>query len=326
MFSSATTPQCIDPHVLIKQEPIGDAHGDDAFATAGARIDDAGDDEDEDDERDGGEDGETLTSTIKAEFAHRSPHLGNLGSDDEDDDSKLLHSAEGKKLSPKERRQLRNKVSARNFRVRRKEYIGHLESLVNAHSSEAKSLRKEVASLRKENESLVAELSKLKIDGNDAAPAIAPTPASMTSPYEEPMHVDNVLDNTPMLPSIGRSNSQRSIASLLQRDSSSLIPTRESFQKDINPWSAGSQFASDWPLSGMASPSASSGPFDFNLNQFTSVFALRTAEPFSPRFSEKELMGKTGAVIGSTSELQACLDTFDAFMGCVVGSSWHTTA
>lgn len=38
----------------------------------------------------------------------------------EDEDEKILQSEEGKKLNPKERRQLRNKVSARNFRVRRK--------------------------------------------------------------------------------------------------------------------------------------------------------------------------------------------------------------
>ena len=221
-------------------------------------------------------------------------------------------------------------MSARNFRVRRKEYIGHLESLVNAHSSEAKNLRKEVATLRKENESLVAELSKLKIAGGETTTTIAPTPASMTSPYEEPLRVDathgSAVDGTPMLPSIVRSNSQRSIASLLQRESSSLIPTRESFQKDINPWSAGSQFANEWPLSGLASPSASSGPFDFNLNQFTSVFTLRSAEPFSPRISEKELLGKASVAPHNASELQACMDTFDAFMGCIVGSAWRSAA
>jgi len=37
-----------------------------------------------------------------------------------DEDEKILTSEEGKRLNPKERRQLRNKVSARNFRVRRK--------------------------------------------------------------------------------------------------------------------------------------------------------------------------------------------------------------
>jgi bZIP-type transcription factor MBZ1 len=40
--------------------------------------------------------------------------------DDMDDDEKLLASEEGKKLTSKERRQLRNKVSARAFRSRRK--------------------------------------------------------------------------------------------------------------------------------------------------------------------------------------------------------------
>ena len=37
-----------------------------------------------------------------------------------DEDERLLASEEGKKLSSKERRQLRNKVSARAFRSRRK--------------------------------------------------------------------------------------------------------------------------------------------------------------------------------------------------------------
>lgn len=40
--------------------------------------------------------------------------------DDMDEDERLLNSEEGKKLSSKERRQLRNKVSARAFRSRRK--------------------------------------------------------------------------------------------------------------------------------------------------------------------------------------------------------------
>lgn len=285
-------------------------------------------------DEDDNDDDDTLTASIKADIAHRSPLYGNLGSDDEDDDSKLLHSAEGKKLSPKERRQLRNKVSARNFRVRRKEYIGHLESLVNAHSSEAKSLRKEVASLRKENQDLATELSRLKLSGADAhAQAVtANTPASITSPFEEPLEDTNAallnsIDTAPMLPSLVRSNSQRSAMSLqLQRDSSSLIPTRESFQKDINPWSAGSQFAGDWPLSGLASPTGPSSPFDFNLNQFTSVFALRDADAFSPHFSEKELLGKGGQMLRGATEMQACITAFDDFLGCVLGSGWHATA
>jgi len=50
------------------------------------------------------------------------PHVGRMRKDEEDmdEDERLLASEEGKKLSSKERRQLRNKVSARAFRSRRK--------------------------------------------------------------------------------------------------------------------------------------------------------------------------------------------------------------
>jgi hypothetical protein len=50
------------------------------------------------------------------------PHIIRAKKDEEDmdEDERLLASEEGKKLSSKERRQLRNKVSARAFRSRRK--------------------------------------------------------------------------------------------------------------------------------------------------------------------------------------------------------------
>jgi hypothetical protein len=50
------------------------------------------------------------------------PHIARMkkDEDDMDEDERLLASEEGKKLSSKERRQLRNKVSARAFRSRRK--------------------------------------------------------------------------------------------------------------------------------------------------------------------------------------------------------------
>ena len=49
--------------------------------------------------------------------------------DDMDEDERLLASEEGKKLSSKERRQLRNKVSARAFRSRRKGSSIHAQEL-----------------------------------------------------------------------------------------------------------------------------------------------------------------------------------------------------
>jgi hypothetical protein len=99
--------------------------------------------------------------------------------EDMDEDERLLASEEGKKLSSKERRQLRNKVSARAFRSRRKgmspilllsdiklctnefiEYISQLEGEVATKSSEADNLRIENDALRAENTRLT-DLTKL---------------------------------------------------------------------------------------------------------------------------------------------------------------------
>ncbi|KAK5740947.1 hypothetical protein LTR17_004301 [Elasticomyces elasticus] len=82
------------------------------------------------------------------------PHIARMKKDEEemDEDERLLNSDEGKKLSSKERRQLRNKVSARAFRSRRKEYIGQLEGEVALKVQEATSLRQENTALLQEND------------------------------------------------------------------------------------------------------------------------------------------------------------------------------
>ncbi|OCT49826.1 putative bZIP transcription factor [Cladophialophora carrionii] len=74
--------------------------------------------------------------------------------DEMDEDERLLASEEGKKLSSKERRQLRNKVSARAFRSRRKEYISQLEGEVATKVQEANDLRVLNQQLREENNRL----------------------------------------------------------------------------------------------------------------------------------------------------------------------------
>ncbi|KAH7080923.1 hypothetical protein FB567DRAFT_595253 [Paraphoma chrysanthemicola] len=81
------------------------------------------------------------------------PHIIRAKKDEEDmdEDERLLASEEGKKLSSKERRQLRNKVSARAFRSRRKEYIGQLEGEIAGKTQEAQGLREENRILREEN-------------------------------------------------------------------------------------------------------------------------------------------------------------------------------
>ncbi|KAJ2660870.1 hypothetical protein IWW48_002725 [Coemansia sp. RSA 1200] len=67
-----------------------------------------------------------------------------------------------KSMSSKERRQLRNKISARNFRVRRKEYISNLEAEVRMHKEEADGLRKDLVVSKKENQQLRDEIQKLR--------------------------------------------------------------------------------------------------------------------------------------------------------------------
>ncbi|KAH8714220.1 hypothetical protein BGZ61DRAFT_448675 [Ilyonectria robusta] len=71
-----------------------------------------------------------------------------------DEDERLLASEEGKKLSSKERRQLRNKVSARAFRSRRKEYITQLEAEIANKVNENGDLRTQNRALMDENKRL----------------------------------------------------------------------------------------------------------------------------------------------------------------------------
>lgn len=65
---------------------------------------------------------QSAASTIGDNRQDLQPHIIRAKKDEEDmdEDERLLASEEGKKLSSKERRQLRNKVSARAFRSRRK--------------------------------------------------------------------------------------------------------------------------------------------------------------------------------------------------------------
>ncbi|KAI9488208.1 hypothetical protein BDB00DRAFT_61123 [Zychaea mexicana] len=67
-----------------------------------------------------------------------------------------------KKLTPKERRQLRNKISARNFRVRRKEYINTLEAQVDEHKKHAERLKTRLDDVEEENKQLRLEVDSLR--------------------------------------------------------------------------------------------------------------------------------------------------------------------
>lgn len=94
------------------------------------------------------EDGEGSTPN-----ANHMSHVQRMRKEEEDmdEDERLLASEEGKKLSSKERRQLRNKVSARAFRSRRKEYISQLEGEIATKVNENNDLRSQNRALLEEN-------------------------------------------------------------------------------------------------------------------------------------------------------------------------------
>ncbi|KAJ5948300.1 bZIP transcription factor bZIP-1 [Penicillium verhagenii] len=104
---------------------------------------------------------------------------------DMDEDERLLASEEGKKLSSKERRQLRNKVSARAFRSRRKEYIGQLESEVAARTNEAHEARLQNRALYEENARL-NDLARMLLGSPHFANFLNEMPDSV--PAQVPAH------------------------------------------------------------------------------------------------------------------------------------------
>ncbi|KAI6037625.1 hypothetical protein EDC04DRAFT_2702440 [Pisolithus marmoratus] len=94
---------------------------------------------------------------------------------------------EYKKMSSKEKRQLRNKISARNFRVRRKEYITTLEGDIAERDRLIDAIRSELGSSKSENIALRQEIAALKrclLEGR-ALPDL-PAPAELPPPPASP--------------------------------------------------------------------------------------------------------------------------------------------
>ncbi|KAJ9252986.1 transcriptional regulator family: bZIP [Paecilomyces variotii] len=134
------------------------------------------------------------------------PQMAKAKKDEEemDEDERLLASEEGKKLSSKERRQLRNKVSARAFRSRRKEYIGQLEGEVAVKTNEANELRMQNRALFEENARLT-DLTRMLLSSphfssflNDFIPSSQPQqqqqvqPAVVSQPQMQQNHQKDV--------------------------------------------------------------------------------------------------------------------------------------
>ncbi|KAJ6572256.1 hypothetical protein B0H19DRAFT_1373091, partial [Mycena capillaripes] len=87
-------------------------------------------------------------------------------------------------MSNKEKWQLRSKISARNFRVRRKEYISTLEYNIAERDRLLSAIRAELGSTQSENPALRQEITALKrtlLDNRGPAPVLPP-PAPLSSP------------------------------------------------------------------------------------------------------------------------------------------------
>ncbi|KAJ2030485.1 hypothetical protein IWW57_001162 [Coemansia sp. S610] len=132
------------------------------------------------------------TKTAAKDQAPEALGMGSPESDESD-----IGDVDLKSLTSKERRQLRNKISARNFRVRRKEYISDLEDKVRMHKEEADGLRSELAVFRKDNSLLRDEVKRLSLrlgalagpSAGQVAPkrALPPQPSStMAQPPAQP--------------------------------------------------------------------------------------------------------------------------------------------
>ncbi|KAF2642002.1 hypothetical protein P280DRAFT_468480, partial [Massarina eburnea CBS 473.64] len=144
------------------------------------------------------------------------PHVIRAKKDEDemDEDERLLASEQGKKLSSKERRQLRNKVSARAFRSRRKEYIGQLEGEVAMKVQEANELRTQNHALMEENARSRAFIERLlrhqaftpfleelsRDESLQSKPVMATTPAPTPVRNQSSMHQSQQFGGMPSQP------------------------------------------------------------------------------------------------------------------------------
>ncbi|CAK7215860.1 hypothetical protein SBRCBS47491_002620 [Sporothrix bragantina] len=146
-----------------------------------------------------------LLSSMRAKPS--SPNGGNAGmgnmprakkdEEDMDDDERLLASEEGKKLTSKERRQLRNKVSARAFRSRRKEYISQLEAEIAGKVTENGDLRAQNRLLAEENKRL-SDLTRMLLGSpsfSDFLDRLSSNPALV--PQNQPQTVPTQVQGVP---------------------------------------------------------------------------------------------------------------------------------
>ncbi|GJJ71841.1 bZIP-type transcription factor MBZ1 [Entomortierella parvispora] len=149
-----------------------------------------------------------------------------------------------KKMTSKERRQLRNKISARNFRVRRKEYIYTLEGQVLQHKTEARHLREAVTLVQEENirlrdelEVVRQQLAEATLNGNPVSQAVSATPdQASAAPLSK--------ENQSLLSSIMSRNAKANVTLSVARPQSPILTPN--LHKDIPNSSNGSTAQNSW--------------------------------------------------------------------------------
>ncbi|CAO3690389.1 hypothetical protein G6F70_000106 [Rhizopus microsporus] len=109
-----------------------------------------------------------------------------------------------KAMTSKERRQLRNKISARNFRNRRKEYIEGIEKELQQQKIENSQMKLEIKWLKSKVEQLQAENDKLRIDV--AVLNSLPAP-SVLAPYSSSPDIEP----SPMLSNDNNNNNNNAV-------------------------------------------------------------------------------------------------------------------
>ncbi|KAI0142510.1 hypothetical protein F4776DRAFT_661581 [Hypoxylon sp. NC0597] len=194
--------------------------------------------------------------------------------DEMDEDERLLASEEGKKLSSKERRQLRNKVSARAFRSRRKEYITQLENEIANKVTENGDLRAQNRALMEENRRL-SDLTRMLL----SSPSFS-----------------NFLDHLSSNPS--------TIPQQQQQQPEQRQPEPRQVPKDINPYVAGQQNHQQQQIGMVMIPEHTMDFSVLNINSDAfnyqpQVFAVLET-PDMPIIDTEALAGKSSNFVGES--------------------------
>ncbi|KAF9961453.1 hypothetical protein BGZ65_010680 [Modicella reniformis] len=147
-----------------------------------------------------------------------------------------------KKMTSKERRQLRNKISARNFRVRRKEYIFTLEGQVQQHKTEARHLREAVTLVQEENQRLKNELEMVKRQLAESTTIDSAAPEQAPLSKENQTLLSSILNRS--VTSTMNPSAKTNLSLAVARPQSPILTPN--LHKDVPNSSSGSAGQSSW--------------------------------------------------------------------------------